>query len=56
MREREYKNDNKNELPAPSSTNSRRRRRRKEVGKRGSWKSKWELRMGFKREEDVGIS
>jgi hypothetical protein len=55
MREREYKNDNENELPAPSSTNSR-RRKKKEVGKRGSCKSKWELRMGFKREEDVGIS
>jgi hypothetical protein len=46
MCEREYKNYNENELPAPSSTNSR-RRRRKEVGERGSWKSKWELRKNL---------
>jgi hypothetical protein len=32
--------DNENNLPAPSSTNSRR-----------SWKSQWELEMGFKGEK-----
>jgi len=34
MIEREYKNDNENELPATNL-----RRRKKQVGKRRSWKS-----------------
>jgi hypothetical protein len=47
MREWEYKTNSENELPAPSSMNSR-RRKKKEVGKRKSWKSQWELKMEFK--------